>query len=66
MNLPIQWATEVLTNNRDPVDPDIEHIHARLSRLLGRQEPVDSHFDRLSVDPHGMECFRQFASVPIS
>jgi hypothetical protein len=40
------------------MDPDMEHIHARLSRLLHRQEPVESHFDRLSVDHRGMEHFQ--------
>ncbi|KAF2501805.1 hypothetical protein BU16DRAFT_546895 [Lophium mytilinum] len=47
----LQGLFDILRGKRDPIDPDIEHIHARLSRLVVRQEPVDSYFDRLSVNP---------------
>lgn len=37
----------------DPGDTDTDYIKTRLTRLLRKQEPLDTYFDRLSIDPQG-------------
>ena len=45
-----------LTTNSNEEDGEVDHIRARLSKVLKKQEPIDDYFSRLSVDPraHGM------------
>lgn len=40
-------------------DDEVNHIRARLSRVLKKQEPIDDYFSRLAVDPraHGKVHF---------
>jgi hypothetical protein len=48
-----------LTTNSKGDDGEVDHIRARLSKILKKQEPIDDYFTRLSVDPraHGMLAF---------
>ena len=43
----------LITDSVDPEDTDMDHVKARLTRLLRKQEPLDTYFDRLSIDPQG-------------
>jgi hypothetical protein len=37
----------------DPVDEEVDITRLRLQKLLKKQEPIESYFDRLNVNPHG-------------
>ncbi|KAL5458260.1 hypothetical protein PMIN06_003460 [Paraphaeosphaeria minitans] len=53
----LQGLNDILRSKGD--DGEIDHIRARLSKILKKQEPIDEYFSRLSVDPraHGMLAF---------
>ncbi|KAL5427354.1 hypothetical protein PMIN04_001368 [Paraphaeosphaeria minitans] len=45
----LQGLNDILRSKGD--DGEVDHIRARLSKILKKQEPIDEYFSRLSVDP---------------
>ncbi|KAK7180285.1 hypothetical protein PSPO01_13701 [Paraphaeosphaeria sporulosa] len=45
----LQGLHDILRSKGD--DGEVDHIRARLSKILKKQEPIDDYFSRLSVDP---------------
>ncbi|KAJ4305343.1 hypothetical protein N0V90_000874 [Kalmusia sp. IMI 367209] len=49
----LQGLHDILRSNEE--DGEVDHIRARLSKILKKQEPIDDYFSRLSVVPRAHE-----------
>ncbi|OCK83881.1 hypothetical protein K432DRAFT_379096 [Lepidopterella palustris CBS 459.81] len=49
----------------DPMDPELDHIRSCLTRLLRKQEPLDTYIDRLSIDPETRTPGAPYSRPPI-